>query len=149
MEEKFQLGEVYNMPNVMSVLKEKLALNSYDEAWERIKTLDGKIVKTLEKEVRLRIDEEGIWYDGQEEDGYSFSDYAVLYPDDFEMYATNYPYHPNITYADLFSLCESRSTCVGATYIPAMLLRKMGYNLGQSFLSKVSLFYGIVYELLK
>lgn len=147
-EQKFTHSEMCDMHNVASVLTERLGLSDLPAVWESIKKFDGTTVNTLEKPVKVHFTKDGVSYDGQEDDGRFEGDIA-LYPDEFETIATNFPYHPALTVGDLFTICESRSACIGAKCVLPRVIIKMGYNLGQTVISKISLFYGLVYALLK
>lgn len=145
---KFDVAEICDMPTAASALLSKLGAGDMSGVWNSVAALDGAVVRTLQKSVVLRVDGGNVSYDGQDDDG-MFGSGRVLDRGMFELLAGSLPYHPNIEHGDLFRLCESRAACDGAEYCPARLLKVMGYNLGQTALTVIGLFYGLVYALLR
>lgn len=146
-EQKFKTSNIYEMPNIASVLLEKLELDSLADVWSRIQLLDGKPINLFLKTVELQIKGENISYDGQDDDGY-FAGGPALEREEFDMIATNLPYCKEITYGDLFALCESRAYCKGAKCCPEKLVLNLSLNLGQTVLTKISIVYGLTFYLL-
>jgi len=146
-EKKFSLEAVYDMPNIASVFSEKLGLNNPAEIAEKLKTLEGREIQTLENKVTVHFDEKGVYYEGQE-DEYPYSTDPVFVYDDLELVTTNLPYFSPMTYGDLFTLLDNKCYCKGATCVPSKLVTKMGYNLGHRVMAVLSLFYGLVNALL-
>ena len=144
----FNVFETDTMPSVASELLKKLGLNSLSEVWNLVVKLDGQTVETLDKPVVLRVREDGVVYDGYEDDGY-FYEYPVLRCEDFVVLAENLPFHPNVTSDKLIPLFEDGYPCIGAKYYPKKLVRIMGCNLGLTFLSIINLMYGLTYTLIK
>lgn len=144
----FSVKDIEEMPNVASVLEEKFA-GGLKEAWKNMEALDGKELKTLNGTVKLYTDECGIHYDDELGSSSFYTTTISLNFACFEIFATNMPYHPQIPYEDLISICDSDLVCIGATSHTSTMIRKMGYNLGQTVISVISLFYGLVYAVLK
>jgi len=146
-EKKFSLEAVYDMPNIASVFSEKLGLKNTAEIAEKLKTLEGREIQTLDKKVTVHFDDKGIYYEGQDEE-YPYSTDPVLIYDELELVTANLPYFPPMTYDNLFTLLDNKCYCKGATCVPSKLVTKLGYNLGYRVMAVLSLFYGLVNALL-